>query len=354
MKVLQDLREFFRLWLEFCSRHLRFAFFGFEDFKTNFAALLYRQRGKFARPFIHSGMFALSAVGIMLGPVISEQFPQTASFDLGQGQVLSATTDSVQTIIADPNTRSSITDYTVLAGDTISSIADKFGVSQETIIWQNNLTKKSVLKPGQVLQILPITGIAHRVQKGDTIYSIAKKYNAEPQPIIDYPFNTFVNDETFALAVGQIIFVPDGTPPQIVPAPSRYAQITPNAGQVSATGNFVWPTSGRISQGFAWYHPAIDIANPAAPDVLAADSGTIIVAGWPDNGGYGNRVVIDHGNGYRTLYAHLQDIYVFAGQTVKRGDAIGKMGSTGRSTGTHVHFEIIENGVKENPFRFLR
>jgi murein DD-endopeptidase MepM/ murein hydrolase activator NlpD len=330
------------------------AFSGFESFKKDFAELLYRQRGKFVRPFIHSGMFAISTVGIMLGPLISERLPATDStFDIRPGAVLSATTDSTTTIIADPNTRASIVEYTVVEGDTISSLAKKFGISEDTILWQNKLSRNSILKPGQKLEILPITGIAHKVEKGDTIYSIAKKYNAEAQAIVDYPFNTFVNDETYSLAVGQIIFVPDGTPPDTTSTP-HFAQITPNAGQVSATGIFVWPTSGRISQGFTWYHKGIDIANSEGPDVLAADAGTVVVAGWPDNVGYGNRVIIDHGNGYKTLYAHLAQIYVSVGQTVRRGDRIGRMGSTGRSTGTHLHFEIIKDGSHQNPLQFLK
>ena len=121
-----------------------------------------------------------------------------------------------------------------------------------------------------------------------------------------------------------------------------------------ASGNFVWPTSGQLSQGFAWYHKGLDIANRATPDVLAADAGTVEVAGWVDNYGYGNRVVINHGNGFKTLYGHLSAIYVVPGQTVNRGARIGKMGSTGRSTGIHTHFEVIQNGVYLNPLNVLR
>src|SRR5690606_11476883 len=95
-----------------------------------------------------------------------------------------------------------------------------------------------------------------------------------------------------------------------------------------------------ISQGFRFYHQAIDIANKAGGAILAADAGTVTVAGWPDNYGYGNRVMIDHGNGMVTLYAHMSRIRVVVGQTVNRGDIIGDMGSTGRSTGTHLHFEV--------------
>lgn len=352
-QLLEDLSEFCRLWWNFVSRHVRTSFFGFENFKAHFAEALYRQRGKLARPFIHSGMFSLTVLGIMLGPVIADNLPQNNVWQIHPAaSVLSATTE-VATSISEKG-RADIFEYTVQKGDTLSSIADKFGISQETIIWQNHLSKRSILKPGQKLQILPVTGVAYKVQRGDTIYSIAKKYSAEPQAIVDFPFNTFVNDETFALAVGQIIIVPDGKPPAVAPGSSAIVRLTPDAGTVSASGQFIWPTSGRISQGFVWYHKAIDIANKSTPNVLAADSGKILVAGWPDRVGYGNRVIIDHGNGYVTLYAHLAQIYVVAGQTVKRGDVIGKMGSTGRSTGTHLHFEVRKNGVNINPLHVLK
>ena len=255
-----------------------------------------------------------------------------------------------------PEIRKEIIEYTVQPGDTVSSIADKFGISQDTIRWQNNLQSKDSIKVGQTLDILPVTGISHKVQKGDTVYSIAKRYDTSAQAIVDFPYNTFANDETFELAIGQTITVPDGVKPaEILWSPvARIRQITPNAGTVVASGIFVWPTGGTITQRYVWYHPGIDVANNAAPDVLAADAGTVLIAGWPDNVGYGNRVYLDHGNGYRTLYAHLSVVYVVPGQTVKRGDRIGRMGSTGRSTGIHLHFQVSLNGNNLNPLGVLR
>lgn len=355
---LSDLREFFLLWGGFISTHFRHGFLGFEKVKTHIAELLYKQRGKFARPFVHSGMVAISLTGVMLAPIISEQIPTRARIfnAVPLSSVLSAAIGDPETsTVESQKARDKIYEYVVQEGDTISTIAEKYGVSTETITWQNKLDiKKPKIKVGDTLQILPVTGVSHKVAKGETIYSIAKKYQAETQAIVDFPYNSFVNDETFMLAVGQELIIPDGTPPSEVPSPSRFARTTPDAGTVTASGSFVWPTSGRISQGFAWYHKAIDIANSSAPDVLAADSGKIQVAGWPDNNGYGNRVIIEHGNGYRSLYAHLSRVYVTVGQTVRRGDSIGKMGSTGRSTGTHLHFEIHEGGSFRNPLDFLR
>lgn len=303
-------------------------------------------------------MGVLAAVGITLAPVIAEEFPTSASNPWeapSPSSVLSAATENPQTgTLVSDKPRDRIIEYQVQEGDTISSIAEKFAISQETIVWQNDLAKNAVLKPGQTLQILPVTGVSHKVAKGETIYSIAKKYSAEPQAMVDFPFNTFVNDETFALAVGQVLIVPDGTPPKEAPPPSYYARrTTPDAGAVTASGVFVWPASGYISQGFAWYHKGIDIANKATPDILAADAGAVTYTGclgW----GYGCHVIVGHGNGYVTLYAHLSQVYVNIGQRVGRGNALGRMGSTGRSTGTHLHFEIRQNGVLVNPLNFLR
>lgn len=356
-QFLRDFQEFAKSWWEYLSINLKRWFFVFETIKGKIAEGLYRQRGRLARPFVHSGMGIIAAIGIMLVPIISEELPGRS--DPWQApspsSVLAAATENpaTSTLISD-KVRDRILEYEVQGGDTLSSIAEKFGISQDTIAWENILPKKAVLKPGQTLRILPVTGISYKVQKGETIYSIAKKTSAEPQAIVDFPFNTFVNDETFALAVGQVLIVPDGTPSEEAPAPSAFARRTPDAGTVTASGDFVWPASGRISQGFSWYHKGVDIANKDAPDVLAADSGEVILAGWPDNVGYGNRVIINHGNGYTTLYAHLSQVYVVEGQRVRRGDAIGRMGSTGRSTGTHLHIEIRRDGVAVNPLELLR
>ena len=123
---------------------------------------------------------------------------------------------------------------------------------------------------------------------------------------------------------------------------------------VSALGNFVWPIGGRITQGYRFYHQGIDIATAFGTPVVAADSGRVVVSGWPDGSGYGIRVEIDHGNGYITRYGHLSKTLVGTGQTVNRGDRIGLEGSTGRATGPHLHFEIVRGGVKLNPLNFLK
>jgi len=211
--------------------------------------------------------------------------------------------------------------------------------------------KTDVIKPGQVLKIPPITGVVHKVASGETVYSIAKKYGVTAQNIVNYIWNDFADSDTFALTAGQTLYVPDGVI-RLAPitSPQFIAQI--QAG-VRGTSNFIWPTSGSITQNPVWYHMALDIANNAAPAILAADSGTVSYAGCVGYG-YGCSVIIDHGNGYQTLYAHLSSYIPDAGASVSQGQQIGVMGSTGRSTGTHLHFEVRSGGTLLNPWNFLK
>lgn len=353
---VDDAKIFFEELWKFVYKNLHLSFLRFENRKGVLVTALYKQRGKMARRLTHSGMATITVLGVMIAPIVAQEFPGNSvnPWEIATPTVLSATAEDpgIDTLISD-KVRDKIIEYQVQSGDNIKSIAQKFGVDEDTIRWQNSL-KGDKIKIGQTLEILPVIGIAHKVIKGDTVYSIAKRYDTEPQAIVDFPFNSFSNDETFELAIGQVVIIPDGVKPAEVPMAPRVRQITPDAGTVVASGQFVWPTAGTITQRFVWYHKGVDIANRAAPGVLAADSGKVIVAGWPDGNGYGNRVIIDHGNGYKTLYAHLLKIYVVPGQTVARGSAIGQMGSTGRSTGPHLHFEIIQNGTYLNPLNLLR
>lgn len=357
--LVKDLKLFFRAWYRLIYLRLYRTFLRFESVKDLIAQVLYRQRGRFTRPFIHTAMGGLIAMGVTLAPVLANAFPgveeSVVPEQLPSEQVLQLSEEGMTTQIS-VKMRDKTLEYEVQGGDTVSKIAEKFGISTDTIRWENNLSSANDIKPGQKLRILPVSGILHKVARGETVYSIAKKLDANAQAIVDFPFNTFVDNETFALAVGQELIVPDGKKPNVVPwSPSLYiAQKTPNAGVVAASGQFVWPIGGKITQRFAWYHRGLDIATAYGTAILAADAGKVAVAGWPDNSGYGNRVVIDHGNGYVTWYGHMSKVYVVAGQTVQRGDQIGAEGSTGRSTGPHLHFEIRRNGANVNPLEYLR
>ena len=344
----------------YLHRRLFLSFKRFELVKDFLVEGLVAKRGKYVRPFLHSSMTGLVLMGLALAPMISGAFPRDKDENWGiGGAILGSTTvaEAATTTQISIKPRDSVVTYVVQPGDTVSGVAQKFGVSIDTVRWQNDLKSIEAIKPGQKLEIPPISGIVHKVKRGDTIYSIAKKYDIDAQAIVNWPFNTYSDDEVFALAVGQLLVVPDGVKPDEElwdPSTKIVRRETPDAGAVSALGQFIWPASGGITQYFRWYHPAIDIANKAAPNILAADSGTVLVAGMPDTWGYGIRVIIDHGNGFQTLYAHLQQLYVSPGQTVNRGDAIGKMGTTGRSSGIHLHFEIHKSGVAQDPLQYLK
>lgn len=231
--------------------------------------------------------------------------------------------------------------YVVREGDALTQIAQMFGVSVNTILWANDLPRGTKIKEGQTLVILPVSGVRHTVVKGNTVKSIAKQYGADVSEIAS--FNGI--DENHPLAVGQIVIVPDG---EIAPVPVRAGKSVIAGGGRTVGGFFSAPlTRYRKTQGLHGYN-GVDLAAPAGTPILAAASGVVIVSksgAW--NGGYGNYVVIKHENGTQTLYAHNQSNTIAQGQRVERGQIVGYVGSTGRSTGTHLHFEV--RGAK-NPF----
>ena len=335
-------------------------FWGWADWsKTEVSRLMYRQRGRFSQSFINASMAVLSFLVIVFSGTLEDIITnKDKNSGGGSGYLLMAAETSVgaNTLISN-SPKGEVTEYRVQEGDTVSSIAVKFGVSIDTIMWENNLKSVDAIKPKQILKILPVSGVKHKVKRGETIYSIAKDYQVDAQNIIDYPFNTFSNDETFALSAGQELVIPDGIKPKEVVIDIRYTAtrtVAPIPGVVGE-GNFMWPTSGGISQKHSWYHQAVDISNHSNPAIVAAQGGTVVTAGW-NGGGYGNYVIIDHGNGYKTLYAHMlnNSIAVKPGQKVNQGQKLGTMGSTGRSTGTHLHFEVIGPGGKLNPLSVLK
>lgn len=370
--LLADYKEF-NVWLKKYFKARTYVLFShFEAVKDVVTGLLYKRRGKYARPFLHTLVLVMLFVGITIGPLIvkNNALAITSQDTLPSGVLMSTSGQDINggglaTVESEDVLHyrgGEIYNHTVQAGETLRSIADQYSLKDvNTIVWLNNLSAVTI-KPGQILKILPVDGVLHQVKKGDTICSIAKLYGligkdedcgSGAQPIIDYPFNTFTDDQ-FDLQVGQYLVVPDGVMPGVgqTQAPTIARQMTPNAGTVSASGAFIWPASGIITQGFSWYHKGIDIANHSGGSILAADSGRVFLAGW-DTTGYGNRIMIDHGNGYMTLYGHLSVIAVQEGQTVHRGDVVGQMGSTGRSTGTHLHFEIRHGGIAESPLTYL-
>ncbi len=256
--------------------------------------------------------------------------------------------------------RSDITTYNVQPGDVIESIASRFGLQPTTIVWANQEIENNpdLLKVGQELTILPTDGVYYTVQSGDTTAGIAKRFSAEAADVIGEPLNNLNSDGSNLLA-GVQIFIPKGVKADssrsgIAPVPSRRiaAPAASASGDGMSTGTFNWPTNGYISQGYWSYHHGIDIANSIGTQISAADGGYVKYAGW-SNVGYGYMVEVDHGNGFVTLYAHMSYFYVDVGQYVSKGQALGLMGSTGNSTGPHLHFEVRYGGGTQNPFSYL-
>lgn len=247
-------------------------------------------------------------------------------------------------IAASPNKNGEISVYVVREGDSLSKIAEMYGVTTNTVLWANNLNSANDIHPGDTLVILPIEGVRHTVKKGETLSSIVKSYGADIEEVIDY--NNLPSDVT--LSVGDELIIPGGNLHSSTNVRVATAAPTKSSGSQAGSSWLSNPAPGSIkTQGIHGYN-AVDLAGAYGSPIKAAAAGEVIVAkfgGW--NGGYGNYVVIKHSNGVQTLYAHMSELYVAMGDYVAQGAVIGAMGSTGKSTGTHLHFEV-RGGT--NPF----
>ncbi len=252
--------------------------------------------------------------------------------------VLSSNTEETGPFV-DPGRSGSgqISVYIVREGDTLGGIAEMFGVSTNTIRWANNL-KSNTLKLGQELVILPISGVRHIVAKGDTLQTLSTKYKADLDDILSY--NDL--DSNAKLTVGNIIIIPDGVISAVPSSPSS------SSSKTVASGYYLRPIKGGVrSQGIHGYN-GVDLAASVGTPIMASAPGVVILSRTSGyNGGYGLYVVVRHGNGTQTLYAHMSRVSVSVGQTVGQGEVIGAVGNTGRSTGPHLHFEV--RGAR-NPF----
>lgn len=342
---------------------LAFSLF-FEHNKNVLVRFFTIKRGRYNRPFLHLAAMAVLGIGVVFAPILADTFPVfSGSSEQGKTWKINLASAQEQSIIVGEDVfqtnisqkpRDKIITYTVEKGDTLSTIAQKFGISTDTIRWANDLSGDT-LSIGDELKILPVSGIAHKVSKGDSVYTIAKKYDTNPQQIVDFPFNEFANPETFSLVEGQMLIVPDGVKPAEQPTYRRPTYIVQGPISISSAG-FSWPASGAISQFSSWYHTALDITSPYGTPIIASRGGRVIkaLAGTWD-GGYGNNIEIDHGDGYQTLYSHLSTFNVSVGDDVVGGKTvIGAIGMSGRTTGPHVHFEIRKNGVLLNPLPYLQ
>jgi len=244
-------------------------------------------------------------------------------------------------------------EYTVKQGDTLYAIAKSYDTSVDTIKAKNNI-RGEIIHPGDTLYI-PKTGVGggeenrifaniiHEVQRGDALISISKKYGVDVQTIKNA--NNLKSDR---IVVGQNL---------VIPSEKRF-----NNGQFTLhKGAFIWPVQGRISSKFGWrndpvtsgrnFHQGLDIAVPVGTEIRAASSGEVVKSGWMN--GFGKVVVIDHGDDIETLYAHNSSLIVSVGQSVNTGQIIARAGSTGKSTGSHLHFGVLVNGEPKDPYKYL-
>lgn len=347
-------------WVFFTLNHIIFWLIGLPGAsKSYLIKKLIWSRGKLGRPISATFILALSLGAFMLGEVFSGSTfvvePAKANTDY-----LTTTGDIIPrkeialTTLPESRQRTEAFVYKIEPGDTLYSIGQKFKVSLDALKYVNGLYDSSILKVGSDLTIPPIAGLIHKVGPGDTLASIGNKYDVPPQSIAD--FNYLLDPSK--LPVGTELVVPGANIPQpVIILPP--VDTGPSYGSSPATPSksyCVWPTTVRIiTQGYSWHHNGADIATPIngpMPPLLACTGGTVTRSGW-DPFGLGLHIRIDHGNGYETIYGHMSRLDVSYGEKVKRGQVLGLMGSTGNSTGPHVHFMVTHNGVVQNPFDYM-
>jgi LysM repeat protein len=259
--------------------------------------------------------------------------------------------------------------YTVQSGDSVFGIASAYNIEPETVLWGNYEVLNDdphLLRPGQELNILPVNGTYYQWQEGDTLESVANFFGVPASEIQEWPGND-LNPVQPEITAGDWLVIPGGErefKQWLVPTIARGQAgvgsafgpggCTGNYSGAVGTGGFIWPAGNHYVSGNDYWsgHLAIDIAAGTGAPVFAADSGVVVFSGW-STVGYGNMVMIDHGNGWQSLYAHLDYVGVKCGQSVSQGQGIGTAGSTGNSTGPHLHFEIRSNGGFVNPWFVL-
>lgn len=318
--------------------------------KDTFVDTLMWRRGLLFRPATHGGVVVVTALAVVAGGLFTRG--QIAAQDLTSQESVLRSENTTETIVPTNRPRSEILDYKVASGDTLSTLADKFGVSVESVKWANGLTEdNNTIHPGTALKIPPVTGVVYKVKDGDNLETVAKAYAADKQTIVDFPFNYI--DDSLALKPGQTLYVPNGVMPRPAAPKITRPRVTIDTAIAAGSGLLSWPVPAKLSQYYSWFHTGIDLANPYGTPIYAAAAGKVIDS-KKQTYSFGWYCIVDIGDGYTVAYAHMSDLACNLGETVQRGQYIGAIGTTGRATGPHLHLEVRRYGQPVNPLTLLK
>lgn len=324
-------------------------------------SLVFRLHSRFASHALIVVLVALvGAAGTLPGLVSAEQTLRTWVFEPFNRGLQSGDFLPVHPLLSatDGRGRLDLVTYVIRSGDTVSDVAYRYGVSTDTVVWANDIANLHFVLPGDSLRIPPMSGVLHTVADGETLDGLANKYKVTIEDVMAVRMNQI--PDSGVLTAGQSIMFPGGIMPVPVAPSPMVSSGVPGGGSgggsaavIAPPGRLNWPASGFISQYFSWGHQAIDIAAPVGKPLYAVNGGVIKIAATGWQGGYGNYVDIDHGDGFISRYSHLSSFAVQQGQSVSKGQVIGYIGLTGITTGPHVHFELHYQGKRVNPLPYL-
>jgi len=322
-----------------------------------------------------TGDSALAAA--VVTPTAPPMIPAMPAYQSTDQNMVGVTRSTILHTTLPSQPRVEVSKYKVKAGDTLFGVAEKFGLKPETILWGNQVLlgdNPHNIRPDQELNILPVDGAYYRWQAGDGLNGVASFFGVNPETIVNYPGNQLdpqnIGDYSQPnIEAGTWLIIPGGKRAFVTWSAPDIPRDNPGVAKVLGpgacesipqgaigAGAFIWPTNNHFLSGYDYTpetnHFGIDIDGDTGDPIYASDSGVVVYSGW-NNWGYGNVVVINHGNGWQTLYAHNDSIYVGCGQSIIQGSIIATVGETGNASGSHLHYEMMYNGAKVNPWNYL-